>query len=95
VSLLVSCTEEGSELSSLVAMGNMWRRPRDVLLRGKQGDNTARVWEVSSGREVGHMTHDGQVHAVAFRPQSTHLATAGEDGTARIWDITSGRKSSR
>ena len=55
-------------------------------------DNTARVWEVATGKEVTHMTHERAVLAVVFSPDGKRLATASRDNTARVWDIASGEQ---
>ena len=34
--------------------------------------------------------HSGEVRAVAWSPDATHILTGSQDGTARIWDATTG-----
>ena len=58
-------------------------------------DDTARVWETTSGKEVARLLHQNNVNAVAFSPDGKYLATASTDGTARVWDATSGKEVAR
>jgi len=67
-------------------------------------DNTARLWEVSSGKLLfvlqGHNPsgnkvifgedHDRVYHA-AFSPDGTQVVTASSDSTARLWSVSSGQ----
>jgi WD40 repeat protein len=49
-------------------------------------DNTARLWDVSTGREVLVLT--GQTLGltdIAFSPDGTRLATSSNDGTVRVY----------
>jgi WD40 repeat protein len=57
-------------------------------------DNTARIWDVRTGRELQSFRHDGQdVNAVEFSlPDGRFLATASNDNKARIWEITTGKE---
>ena len=56
-------------------------------------DNTARVWDLSTGRTVLTLTnHTDGVYGIAYSPDGTRLATASRDGTAKIWDATTGQE---
>jgi WD40 repeat protein len=51
-------------------------------------DGTARVWELSSSRELAAFQgHDGLVADAEFAPGGDFVATASTDGVARIWRI--------
>jgi WD40 repeat protein len=55
-------------------------------------DNTARLWDTASGREIRRFEgHGSGLSACAFSPDGTHVLTASDDKTARLWDVTSGR----
>ena len=50
------------------------------------------IWDADHRRDPHPLTgHTGAVHAVAWSPDGTRLATAGVDGTAHIWDPTTGQ----
>ena len=52
-------------------------------------DHTARLWDVASGRPLGEpMRNHGGLHVVAFSPDATRIAWAGE-GLA-IVDVATG-----
>jgi len=54
-------------------------------------DNTARVWEIATRKEMARIAHDDQVTNVAFDPGGQRLVTASRDSTACIWE-TSGHR---
>ena len=56
-------------------------------------DNTARVWDAISGRELLTLCgHAKSVRSVAYSPDGKHIVTASDDNTARVWDAISGRE---
>ncbi|MBI3537357.1 MAG: WD40 repeat domain-containing protein [Chloroflexi bacterium] len=56
-------------------------------------DNTARVWDVASGRELFALrAHTSTVYSVVFSPDGKQIVTASDDNTARVWDASSGRE---
>jgi len=65
-----------------------------ALMRGQQnGDNTVRLWDVASGRELRTLTgHSGYVTSVAFSPDGRTVLSGSWDSTVRLWDVASGRE---
>jgi WD40 repeat protein len=51
-------------------------------------DNTVKVWEVATGREVYRLKHQGTVQGLVFRPDGKRLLTM--EGVLREWDPFSG-----
>ena len=45
-----------------------------AYLRGS-GDNTVRVWESATGKEVARMTHEDPVNAVSFSPNGRFVVS--------------------
>jgi len=58
-------------------------------------DNTARVWEAFTGREVARMTHDNFVVSVAFSPDGKYIVSGSWDKTARVWEMATGNEVAR
>ncbi|MGI9167163.1 MAG: eIF2A-related protein [Pyrinomonadaceae bacterium] len=59
-------------------------------------DNTVKLWEVATGREVRTLTaHTRGVKAVAFSHDGRSLVTGALDNTVRLWDVASGREMRR
>jgi WD40 repeat protein len=56
-------------------------------------DNTARIWDAATGREITVLRgHEGFVNSAAFSPDGARIVTASFDKTARIWDAATGRE---
>jgi len=54
-------------------------------------DNTARLWETATAKELHVLRgHEGAVTAAAFSADGQTLATGSRDRTARVWDTATG-----
>jgi WD40 repeat protein len=59
------------------------------ILTGSQ-DNTAKLWETATGREILSLhQHRQSVNAVAFSPDGLQVLTADDDGQAILWPAVS------
>jgi WD40 repeat protein len=58
-------------------------------------ENTARVFEAKSGRQVSSLTHGGAVNAVSLSADGHWVATGSSDGTARVFGALDGRETLR
>ncbi|MEM9219528.1 MAG: hypothetical protein AAGD25_35000, partial [Cyanobacteria bacterium P01_F01_bin.150] len=61
-------------------------------LATSSNDGTAKLIEVSSGREVKTIEHTAPVWSVSFSADSQYLATRSNDGTAKLIEVSSGRE---
>jgi WD40 repeat protein len=51
-------------------------------------DNTARIWDAATGKEIAVLVHSNQLRFVAFSPDGARIVTVeAMDGTAHIWDV--------
>ncbi|MFO0959713.1 MAG: WD40 repeat domain-containing serine/threonine-protein kinase [Isosphaeraceae bacterium] len=65
--------------------------PRRLLAAGDAG-GTATIWDLATRSVISHAFGSHyDVHALAFNPDGTILATAGR-GEARLWDTATGRQ---
>src|SRR5262249_34987575 len=57
-------------------------------------DQTARVWEVETGREIAVLAGGADIDSVSFSPDGGRVLTVGTyDGTARIWSAETAKPS--
>lgn len=62
--------------------------PTGSILATSGVDNTIRVWDASTGRELQRLLgHQDDVLDVSFSPDGSFVATTSYDGSVRIWDI--------
>ena len=65
--------------------------PDGRLIASAAADQTAKLWDTATGREVHTLKgHTKVVSRVAFSPDGRSLASASWDGTVRLWNITTG-----
>jgi MinD-like ATPase involved in chromosome partitioning or flagellar assembly len=61
-----------------------------IVTTGK--DNTARVWDGTTGEPLSRpLMHQGVVWSAKFSPDGARVVTASEDHTARVWDAVTGK----
>ena len=60
--------------------------PDGKRLATASDDQTAKVWDAESGKELLTLRgHSGPVNGVAFSPDGKRLATASGDGTVQVY----------
>ena len=55
-------------------------------------DNYARVFDLTTKKEIWRLNQDDLVHAVAFSPDGRFVATAGADKSARVIEVSTGKQ---
>ena len=56
-------------------------------------DNTAKVWDVATGKELIILEgHTDYVNSAQFSPDGKTIVTAAWDNTAKVWDVATGQE---
>jgi tetratricopeptide (TPR) repeat protein len=63
--------------------------PDGTRLASGSDDNTVKVWDVASGKEIAAFEGSfGSVMSVAFSPDGTRLASGSDDNSVKLWDTS-------
>ncbi|BCL37395.1 hypothetical protein NSMS1_38420 [Nostoc sp. MS1] len=66
--------------------------PDGQTLASGSGDETIKIWNVSTGRLLQTLTgHSKYVSSVAFSPDGQTLASGSQDKTIKLWNLTTGK----
>ena len=60
------------------------------ILSFAKNNNSAHLWEFSTGSKLADLTHKAHVTSIDFSSDGLLLATADRDGQVKIWDAKSG-----
>jgi WD40 repeat protein len=80
-------------VTTIVFAASSAATPGSQLVVTASEDNTARIWDASTGSLLWTLTgHSGAVTGAEFSPDGTRVVTASADQTARIWDVATGKQ---
>ncbi|MBD2195638.1 AAA-like domain-containing protein [Calothrix parietina] len=67
--------------------------PDGKTLASASGDNTIKLWNRDTGKEISTMTgHSDWVNSVVFSPDGKTLASASGDNTIKLWNRETGKE---
>jgi WD40 repeat protein len=90
-----SLTRPGSLLRTLIghsySVNTVTVLPDNRLAVSGSGDNTLKIWDLESGRELDTLQgHTGSVNVVAIMPDGRRAVSGSNDNTLKVWDLKSG-----
>ncbi len=81
--------QKGHELAVLTVSIS----PDSNLVASGSRDKSAKIWELSTGREVrSFLGHEGSVNCIDFTPDGKWMITSSGDKTAKIWEVSTGKE---
>jgi WD40 repeat protein len=66
--------------------------PHDGLVVTISDDGSARIWELTTGRQRAALHHSYWVRGVAVSPDGKRIATSSHDDTVRLWDMATAKE---
>ncbi|HEU5060213.1 MAG TPA: WD40 repeat domain-containing protein, partial [Kofleriaceae bacterium] len=92
---LVWTTEPQQRVTFLVGHGlaSIWSTefsPSGAHVLTACADQTARIWDAATGRELLTMQHPAPLAIARFSRDGLKLATGADDGAVRVWDARTG-----
>jgi WD40 repeat protein len=92
----VSSVATGAEIATLEMGGSnslldgVAFSPDGFRLVTASYDNTARIWDAKTGKQIKVLHHQKTVNSAAYSSDGTRILTASWDLTARLWNAQSG-----
>ena len=74
------------------SVNNVIFSPDGKYIATASHDNTSRLWDAATGKQIFVLKHDDWVNNVVFSPDGKYVATASDDKTARVWDAATGKQ---
>jgi WD40 repeat protein/tRNA A-37 threonylcarbamoyl transferase component Bud32 len=72
--------------------GVAFSRDGKTAASGSSDDNTIRLWDLKTGKEVRRIDNATGVNEMAFSPDGRRLLSSHMDGTLRWWDTDTGKE---
>lgn len=57
-----------------------------------ENDNTIKVWDLVTGKQLLILSEDNIINAVAISPNGLKIVSASSDKTVKVWDLNTGQE---